>query len=239
MQGTGQGEVWDKAALRDLRGAAYRGDGHGVVAALAGRPLDRVLQLAGDGLLAALAQRTAVGMELARSCHDQLRARDAEGDKELADELAAALGGPAPLLRPVPVNLDELSGCLEGDPAFGGGRLDLTTGEVWPAGVAELGTDADERDDDEAPDRWLAVECPGSRSGYRDMVHFAATVSDRGLADRLDIALNGRGAFRRFKDLLGREPAELERWWVYSEDRRRGRARAWLATHGLRPAVRG
>ena len=180
MQGTGQSEVWDKAAARDLRGAAYRGDGYGVMAALAGRPLERVLQLAGDGLLAALAQRVAGGMELARGCHDELRARDAEGDKELADELVAALGGPAPLLRPVPVNLDELSGCLEGDPAFGGGRLDLATGEVWPAGVAELGIDADEWDDDEDPDRWLAVDCLGSRSGYHDMVDFAATVSDRG-----------------------------------------------------------
>src|SRR6266536_4036267 len=134
--------------MRDLRGAAYRGDGHGVVTALAGRPLDRVLQLAGGGLLAALARRAAGGVVLARSCHDELRARDAEGDEELADELAAALGssgaGPTPLLRPVPVDLDELSGCLEGDPVFGGGRLDLATGEVWPAGAAELGLDADE-----------------------------------------------------------------------------------------------
>ena len=40
MQGTGQSEVWDKAAARDLRGAAYRGDGYGVMAALAGRPLE-------------------------------------------------------------------------------------------------------------------------------------------------------------------------------------------------------
>jgi len=69
------------------------------------------------------------------------------------------------------------------------------------------------------------------------MVQFAATVTDPGLADRLDIALDGRGAFRRFKDVLGRYPEELGRWLAFSDDRRRGRARSWLAGAGFRPAV--
>jgi hypothetical protein len=76
------------------------------------------------------------------------------------------------------------------------------------------------------------VHCEGSRDGYRDMELFIGTVSDPGRADRLEIAISGRGAFRRFKDVLGRWPGELDRWYAFSAERQRGRARAWLADAG-------
>ena len=41
------------------------------------------------------------------------------------------------MLRPVPVDLEERASVLEGDPAHGGGRVDLRTGEVWPQFVVE------------------------------------------------------------------------------------------------------
>lgn len=75
------------------------------------------------------------------------------------------------------------------------------------------------------------------RDGYRDMVRFIDTVGDPERADRLEIAISGRGAFRRFKDVLARWPGELERWYAFSDERQRGRARSWLAASGLRPAV--
>jgi hypothetical protein len=65
-------------------------------------------------------------------------------------------------------------------------------------------------DDEEDPDRWLAVWYEGSREGYRDMQDFLGTVTDPSRADRLSIAVSGRGAFRRFKDVPARRPAELE-----------------------------
>jgi hypothetical protein len=235
----GRDRVWDRDAVRELRGAVYRGDGQAVVAVLGDRPLDSVLHVAADGLLAALAQEVEGAAELVHAGLDVLRARAGGGDMELAGELAAALGGATPLRRAVPVDLDELSGCLEGDPTYCGGRLSVQTGEVWPAGVEGLGLDEGEWEDAEDSDRWLAVDCLGSRDGYQDMVGFAATVADAGLAGRLDIALHGRGAFGRFKDVLACEPGELERWLVFAEDRRRGRARAWLALHGLKPVLEG
>lgn len=70
------------------------------------------------------------------------------------------------------------------------------------------------------------------------MQAFIVTISDPSRADRLEIAVQGRGAFRRFKDLLARWPDELERWFAYSEDRQRGRARAWLAQAGYYPVPR-
>jgi len=61
---------------------------------------------------------------------------------------------------------------------------------------------------------------------------FIASVEDPGRAERLSIAIRGRGAFRRFKDELARGPGELERWYAFSEERQRGRARSWLAAAG-------
>lgn len=54
---------WDREAVTELRGAAYRRDGQAVVEALRGRSLEDVLQMAGDGLLAALTQRVGEARE--------------------------------------------------------------------------------------------------------------------------------------------------------------------------------
>jgi hypothetical protein len=61
-------------------------------------------------------------------------------------------------------------------------------------------------------------------------------MEDPAIIDRLQIAITGTGAFRRFKDVLSRWPQELQRYYQLSNERQRGRARAWLAAEGLRPA---
>jgi hypothetical protein len=90
------------------------------------------LQVFGDWVLAALEQHADGAAEAARLMIAALRERDWDGDDVLADQLDALLGSSASL-RPLPVDLDELAGIIEGDPMYGGGRVDLATGEVWPA----------------------------------------------------------------------------------------------------------
>lgn len=141
------------------------------------------------------------------------------------------------MLRPLPVDLDQLADILEGDPMSGGGRVDLRTGEVWPQLALEDAVKLDEDDELDAS-WWLTVACEGSREGYRDMQDFVAAVPSEDRRDRLAIAIEGRGAFRRFKDVLSRRPEELERWHAFSEERQRGRARAWLAGAGYCPGTR-
>lgn len=60
----------------------------------------------------------------------------------------------------------------------------------------------------------------------------ALLVADPDRADRLEIAIDGRGAFRRFKDVIARWPDEQDRWYAFSDERKRGRARACLAFKG-------
>ena len=193
------------------------------------------LQFFGDWVLAALEQHADGAVEAARLMIAALQERGWEGDDVLADQFDALLRSTAmPDLRPLRVDLDELAGILEGDPMYGGGRVDLTTGEVWPAPAVDYAREIGQEDEDESddPDKWLWVHCEGSRDGYRDMERFIGTVRDPGRADRLEIAISGRGAFRRFKDVLARWPRELDRWYAFSAERQRGRARAWLAGAG-------
>jgi hypothetical protein len=221
-----------------LRGAVYRGDGPAVVHLLQNADAYAdALQLAGDGVIAAVMQHVEGAPELGRDLVLALRHRGWAGDADLADQLDAQLGsGPAPMLRPLPVNLDELADILEGDPLNAGGRIDLTTGEVWAQAAIEYALETGEEDEDSAddPERWLAVHNEGSREGYRDMESFIASVEDPGRAERLARAIAGRGAFRRFKDELAHWPGELERWYALSEERQNGRARAWLTAAGYR-----
>lgn len=223
---------WDANAVKSLHGAVFRGDGS-VVELVRGRLTDDLLQLAGDGLLDAVARDVEGAAELASQCAAALRERGWTGDEELADQLQAAVGkGATPLLRPLPVDLEELASLLEGDPRWGGGRIDLKTGDCLPD---DLDYEEDDLNEDEDEDRWLYVDCVGSHDGYRDMELFVGTVDDPAIADRLEIAISGKGAFRRFKDVLSRRPDELARYFQFSDERQRGRARAWLAAEGYRP----
>lgn len=213
----------------ELRAAIWSGDGAGVVLLLeAGHWPEDSLQLIGDGLLVALRQHSAGAGGPAGRCAALLRTRGWDGDEVLADSLEARLGAaPTRLLRPLSVDLEELAMVLEGDPVNGGGRIDLATGEVWPEAAIESG------DVDVEAEHWLPVDCQGSRSGYRDMEWFIEDVDDPDIADRLRTAIGGRGAFRRFKDTVAHWPDLMTRWYAFSEDRQRGRARAWLAGEGF------
>lgn len=226
---------------QQLRGLVARGDGAALVELLQARPWPAdSLQLIGDGLRAAVRDRVDAGAEVARDCLSRLQERAWIGDADLAEALAAALGdGPVPMLRMLPVDLGQLADVLEGDPIEGGGRIDLRNGEVWPHLAFADGDpddDDEDEDEDEDPERWLWVDCEGSREGYRDMELFVERLGDGPVADRVARALYGPRPFRRFKDRLADEPELLAQWFAFSHDRQRGRARRWLADEGYAPA---
>ena len=219
-----------------LRSALYRADGPAIVS-LAAEVLQTAdaLQLLGDGLLAAVDQHAEGAIEAASACGAMLRQRGWDGDDLLADHLEGLVGaGPALTLTPLAVDLEELANILEGDPVYGGGRIDRRTGEVWPQPAIDYAVEMGDEDEieSESSERWLRVECHGSVELYRDMEFFIGAVEDAGKANRLTAAIDGRGAFRRFRDALDDWPEELDRWYAISEERQRGRARVWLAERG-------
>ena len=83
--------------------------------------------------------------------------------------------------------------------------------------------------------RYIAVPEADSREGYRDMQDFIATVPDEHLQDLLWGVIRGRGAFRRFKDVLTEHPRERERWFEFKDDRLEERVLEWLEYEGIEP----
>jgi hypothetical protein len=79
--------------------------------------------------------------------------------------------------------------------------------------------------------RYIPIPQVGSQDAYQAMVDFIDTVKDDHLADLLAVSIQGKGAFRRFKDVLRQaaDEPELERWYRFRDQQDYDRAVAWLA----------
>ena len=191
------------------------------------------LQLVGDGLLLALEQSIEGADDRARHLAARLRERDWPGDFELAQELDRDADAKA--LTPLHVDLDELCDVLDQGHGVAAARIHFATGAIWTAATIENSLDAGiDISDLDHDDRWLPVNPEGSGEAFHDMGQFLQEISEPDLRQRIQRTLEGRGAFRRFRDALEHYPHLEDRWLGYRDDRRRGRARAWLAAHGYR-----
>jgi hypothetical protein len=230
-------EPWSYTDVQDLRGALSRRDLATAVDLLLARDALAVAHRAGPGLLRAVeAGQAAAGLVIERVL-PELAVRGWLGDDELVDEFDRVTTGSPDTLQPTPVALDELASHLDGPSEFDEGwMLEVATGQLWPRDpMGMAGTEEPEDFDD--PDAFKAVIALGSRVGYGDMEDFIATVTDDQLADRLAVAIQGKGAFRRFKDTLHQDELWWGRWLTFSSERWLGRARWWLADAGLRPSI--
>jgi hypothetical protein len=83
--------------------------------------------------------------------------------------------------------------------------------------------------------RYIRVERDDPYGDHRDMERFIGTVEDARLRERLWNAIQGRGAFRRFKDLLACHPQVEEAWFDFKDARLQKRVTNWLETHDIEP----
>jgi hypothetical protein len=84
-------------------------------------------------------------------------------------------------------------------------------------------------------DRFLEIPRVSSGEGYEDMEAFIETVSDEHVQEILAVAIQGKGAFRRFKDTLERHPKECERWFEFLDARSIERVLNWLREEEIQP----
>jgi hypothetical protein len=144
--------------------------------------------------------------------------------------------------RKVSVNWDELEIALTTTLGEWTCYLDVRNGEVQMLPGGRLGEDDDWPSEEEidaglAAGHLIHVEPLGSSVEYGWMAEFVGTVGNAHLRDLLEVALNGRGAFRRFKDVLHDHPAEREAWFAFRDGHVRAAAREWLAEQGLDPTT--
>ena len=83
--------------------------------------------------------------------------------------------------------------------------------------------------------RYVSVPRAEAHQDYRDMEDFIATVENERLRDRLWRAIEGRGAFRYFRDVLYDHPREREHWFEFKDERAHRRILDWLAEHEIEP----
>lgn len=63
-------------------------------------------------------------------------------------------------------------------------------------------------------------------------------VEETDLRGKLGQAIDGKGAFRRFKDVLMNFADERERWFTFRSERLRTFMEAWLSAHAIKASVR-
>ncbi|MGH2763789.1 MAG: UPF0158 family protein [Thermoleophilaceae bacterium] len=128
------------------------------------------------------------------------------------------------------LDLGDLCMALEDNSAEHSWWIHPTTGEI------ELWSEytGDELGLGHPDDRGLVcVEPVGSREAYGDMEDFVKRVRDARARDLLSRAIEGRGAFRRFKDALLELPELRQAWFAFHDARMQRRALDWLAAEGL------
>ena len=136
----------------------------------------------------------------------------------------------------VPIDWEALEDAFENNAPEVHSYLHVSTGDVLrivdgvadPQMHARIASDA----------AYLRIEPVSSREQYRWMERYIPMVEDDELKDRLRRAIDGKGAFRRFKDVLMGFGAERERWFAFRSERLRIFMEAWLNAHALNPVKR-
>ncbi len=144
--------------------------------------------------------------------------------------------GAGQTIRDVPVDWEALEDAFENNAPEVHSYLHVVSGEVLRVvdGLADPEMHARIASDP----GYLRIEPVSSREQYRWMERFIPMVDDTGLRGQLSQAIDGKGAFRRFKDVLIAFTTERERWFAFRSERLRVFMEAWLAANALRPIQR-
>lgn len=139
-------------------------------------------------------------------------------------------------VRDVPVDWEALEDAFENNAPEVHSYLHLGTGEVLRVvdGIADPEMHARIASDP----NYMRIDPVSSREQYRWMERFIPMVDDETLRERLMHAIDGKGAFRRFKDVLMSYGPERERWFAFRSERLRVFMEAWLEAHSLRAVPR-
>jgi hypothetical protein len=116
--------------------------------------------------------------------------------------------------------------------------FDLETGEVIDILVPDYDDtfeDGDRQRIETQPDRFKRVPNVPGRRQYRWMEEFVDGLDEADVGDKLRIALAGRGAFGRFREVLHQWPDLQERWYSTRQQLLVDEGVEWLSTLEIDP----
>lgn len=104
----------------------------------------------------------------------------------------------------------------------------------YPAWMKDMVKDAEALLND---GRGRFVEIPKIQSyeAYGFMESFIETIQNEKIRNRLFRAIQGRGAFRRFKDTISEWPEIEKQWFAYRDEAIRKEVIDWLESIGIEP----
>ncbi len=140
-------------------------------------------------------------------------------------------------VKRVAVDWNDLEVAVERNAPSTESFLDTRTGQVVTIVSGDPEAPLRKRQVSENIEHFVRVEPASSREQYRWMERFVSSVSDEALRERLLISIDGKGAFRRFKDVLLAYPAERERWFSYRADLLHWHIHNWLRDHDIEPST--
>lgn len=147
-------------------------------------------------------------------------------------------------MRKLAVDTAELAAAMEDHSYEFDWYLDTETGKVLmlpgdaaldPGAWPEEEIERYERLMEEDPERFQPTPQIPSHQGYDWMSSFTETVEDELIRQVLRVALDGQGAFGRFRRTLTGYPEERERWFRYHHERIEAEMRLWLESLGIEP----
>lgn len=143
---------------------------------------------------------------------------------------------PSGQFRDIPVDWEALEDAFENNAPEVHSYLHLSTGDVLR--VVDGVADPQMHTRINADANYLRIAPVSSREQYRWMERFIPMVEEHELRGKLAASIDGKGAFRRFKDVLMSHGVERERWFAFRSERLRTFMEAWLTAHALRPIPR-
>ncbi|MFO8071090.1 MAG: UPF0158 family protein [Polyangia bacterium] len=157
-----------------------------------------------------------------------------EGSRPVRDDDESERSQPDPDCIRVALDWMELEGALENNSPDLNSFLNTVTGDVIRifrgSDNAKMRVDEAENDGD-----YLHIDPISSREQYRWMEEFIESVEDAVLKEKLTIAIDGKGAFRRFKDVLVAYPDDRERWFAMRSAKLRDHISEWLSAKNIEP----
>jgi len=155
-----------------------------------------------------------------------------DGDQDTGARAQSEEGGE--IRPPVSVAVDwiELEGALENNSPELHSFLSTVTGDVIRIFEGSENAETRLKQAEASPD-FLYVDPVSSREQYRWMEEFIETVEEPTLKDKLNIAIDGKGAFRRFKDVLVGYPADRDKWFAQRSTLLRAHMANWLKSKNV------
>ena len=138
-------------------------------------------------------------------------------------------------MRVVPIHWTDLETAFERNSPDTESFLDTRTGEVVTVTEGAIDYAEQRAKVTSGGEACVRIEPAASREQYKWMERFVAGVTDEPLRERLVIAIDGKGAFRRFKDVLLNYPTERERWFSYRAELLHWAMHKWLEKEQLAP----